>query len=57
MVASVDALPPGKADRNFEGHDGDVMRPGSTPLQQFFTPGGAMVIIIERPEKMMGKHV
>jgi hypothetical protein len=32
MVASVDVLPPVKAARNFEGYDGDVMRPGSTPL-------------------------
>jgi hypothetical protein len=32
MVASVDVLAPVKAARNFEGYDGDVMRPGSTPL-------------------------
>jgi hypothetical protein len=32
MVASIDVLPPAEAARNFEGYDGDVMRPGSTPL-------------------------
>ena len=30
MVASIDVRPPVKATRNFEGYDGDVMRPGST---------------------------
>src|SRR6266566_6977995 len=32
MVASVDVLPPVKAARNFEGYDGDVMRPGSVSI-------------------------
>jgi hypothetical protein len=32
MVASVDVLPPVKAVRNFEGYDGDVMRPGSASI-------------------------